>query len=110
MFHIIRRTEEDETSEITQELDRTYNTVPDFVHEVQDTPDDDPEFDLTGVCEAGEVYVVAGEKGLGQDEPRDRGLKKMPRNLRVRQNPQSRHSSVALTDEFDPSFMRTSKT
>jgi hypothetical protein len=48
----------------------------DFVHEVQDALDDDPEFDLTGVCEADEIYVVAGEKGLDYDEPCDRGLKK----------------------------------
>ncbi len=59
-----------------QELDRTYKTVLDFVHEVQDALDDDPECDLTGVCEADEIYVVAGEKGLDQNEPRDRGLKK----------------------------------
>ena len=76
MFHIIRGMEEDKTAEITRELDRTYKTVLDFVHEVQDALNDDPEFDLTGVCEADEVYVVAGEKGLDQDEPRDRGLKK----------------------------------
>jgi transposase-like protein len=76
MFHIIRGMEEDKTAEITQELDRTYKTVLDFVHEVQDALDDDPEFDLTGICEADEIYVVAGEKGLDQDEPRDRGLKK----------------------------------
>jgi hypothetical protein len=77
--------EEVKTAEITQELDRTYKTVLNFVHEVQDVLDDDPKFDLTGVCEADELYVVAGEKGLDQDEPRDRGLKKGTRNLRVRQ-------------------------
>ena len=44
------------------------------LHEVQDTLDDHPEFDLTGVCETDEISVVAGEKGLDQDEPRDRGL------------------------------------
>ena len=48
----------------------------DFVHEVQDILDADPEFDLTGVCEADEVYVVAGEKGLKQESPRKRGFKK----------------------------------
>ena len=76
MFHIIRKMEEHTSNDIFQELDRTYKTFLDFVHEVQDAIDDDPEFDLTGVCEADEVYVVAGEKGLDQDEPRDRGLKK----------------------------------
>jgi len=36
MFHIIRGMEEDKTAEIIRELDRTYKTVLDFVHEVQD--------------------------------------------------------------------------
>jgi hypothetical protein len=76
MFHITRETEEDKTAEIIQEIDRNCKTVSDFVHEVQDALDDDPAFDLTGVCEVDEMYVVAGEKGLDQDEPRDRGLKK----------------------------------
>ena len=68
--------EESTTEQTVQELDRTYKTVLDFVHEVQDVLDTDPEFDLTGVCEADEVYVVAGEKGTKQESPRERGLKK----------------------------------
>ena len=36
------------------------------------------EFDLYGVCEADEVYVTAGEKGLEDEDgsPRERGLSK----------------------------------
>jgi len=45
-------------------------------HEVQDALEEDPEFALYGVCEADEVYVVAGEKGTKQASPRERGLKK----------------------------------
>ena len=73
------------TNDIFQELDRTYKTVLDFVHEVQDALEDDPEFDLYGVCEADEVYVVASEKGTKQASPRSCGLKKGTRNFRVRQ-------------------------
>jgi hypothetical protein len=76
MFYIIREMEESTTEKTVQELDRTYKTVLDFVHEVQDILYDNPEFDLTGVCEADETCVVASEKGLNQDEPHDRGLKK----------------------------------
>ena len=78
MFYIIRGMEEQTTNEIFEELDRTYKTVLDFVHEVQDALADDPAFDLSGVCEADEVYVVAGEKGLEDEEgsPRERGLSK----------------------------------
>jgi hypothetical protein len=36
------------TNDIFQELDRTYKTVLDFVHEVQDALEDDAEFDLYG--------------------------------------------------------------
>ncbi len=56
--------EESTTDQNFQELDRTYKTVLDFVQEVHDALDADPEFDLTGVCEADGVYVVAGEKAL----------------------------------------------
>ena len=76
MFHIIRKMEEHTTNDIFHELDRTYKTVLEFVHEVQGALADDPEFELSGVCEADEIYVVAGEKGLEQDDPRDRALKK----------------------------------
>jgi homoserine dehydrogenase len=76
MFHIISKMEGHTTNNIFQELDRTYKTVLDFVHEVQDALEEDPEFDLYGVCEADEVYVVAGEKGTKQASPRERGLKK----------------------------------
>ena len=78
MFHIIRGMEEHTTNEIVHELNRTYKTVLDFVHEVQDALAEDPEFDLSGVCAADEVYVVAGEKGLKDEEgsPRERRLSK----------------------------------
>ena len=62
MFHIIRGTEEDKIAQITQGLDRTCKTVFDFVHGVKDVLDDDPEFDLTGVCEDDEVYLLPVRK------------------------------------------------
>lgn len=68
--------EEHTTNEIFQELDRTYKPVLDFVHEVQDALDEDPEFDLSGVCEADEIYVIAGEKGENQESPCERRLTK----------------------------------
>jgi hypothetical protein len=54
--------EDHTTNDILQELDRTSKTVLDFVHEFQDALEEDPEFDLSGVCEADEFFVVAGEK------------------------------------------------
>lgn len=89
MFHIIRGMEEHTTNEIFQELDRTYKTVLDFVHEVQDALDEDPEFALSGVCEADEIYVVAGEKGENQESPRSRGLTKKDAEPSTQTNHQS---------------------
>jgi hypothetical protein len=89
MFHIISKMKGHATNDIFQELDRTYKTVLDFVHEVQDAPEDDPEFELSGVCEAAEVYVVAGEKDTKQTSPRSRGLKKRDEERSTRTNRQS---------------------
>ena len=101
MFHIISKMGGHTTDGIFQELDRTYKTVLDFVHEVQDALEGDPEFDLYGVCEADEVYVVARKKGTKQTSPRERGLKKETRNVRLGQTasrdtrpPERRMSSV----------------
>ncbi len=45
---------------------------------MQDVSGDIDEFELSEVCEADEIYVTAGEKGLEDEDesPRERGLKK----------------------------------
>jgi len=108
MFHIISKMKGHTTNNIFQELDRSYKTVLDFVHEVQDALDEDPEFDLYGVSEADEVYVVAGEKGTKQASPRSRGLKK-GRGTFESDEPPVVTLAVGPTDEFGPSFVRISK-
>ena len=96
MFHIIRGMEGNKTAQITQELDRTYKTVLAFAYELQDVVDYDPEFDLTGVCEADEVYVVASEKRVKQESPRERGLKKGREKFET-----DKPSVVTLVRHFD---------
>ena len=66
------------TAQIARDLDRDCEAILDFVHKVQDVSGDIDEFDLYGVCEADEVYVTAGEKGLEDEDgsPRERGLSK----------------------------------
>ena len=68
------------TAQIARDLDRDYEAVLDFVHEVQETSGNIDEFELSTVCEADEVYVTAGEKGIEKEDedesPRERGLKK----------------------------------
>jgi len=87
MFYIVKEMRSEPTAQIARDLDRDYEAVLNYVHKVQDVSGDIDEFDLYDVCEADEVYVTAGEKGLEDENgsPRSRGLKKGARNLRIRQ-------------------------
>ena len=87
MFYIVKEMRSERSAQIARDLDRDYEAVLNYVHKVQDVSGDIDEFDLYGVCEADEVYVTAGEKGLEDENesPRERGLKKGARNLRIRQ-------------------------
>lgn len=78
MCYIVTELRSEPTPQIARDLDRDYEAVLDFVHEVQDVSGDIDEFNLYDVCEADEVYVTAGEKGHEDEEssPRERGLPK----------------------------------
>jgi transposase-like protein len=78
MFYIVKEMRSEPTAQIARDLDRDYEAVLDFVHKVQDASGDIDEFELSEVCEADEIYVTAGEKGLEDEDesPRERGLKK----------------------------------
>ena len=78
MFYIVKEMRSERSAQIARDLDRDYEAVLNYVHKVQDVSGDIDEFDLYGVCEADEVYVTAGEKGLEDENesPRERGLKK----------------------------------
>lgn len=52
MFHIVGEIEETKPAQIARDLDRSYESVLDFVHVVRDNRDDDPGFDLSDVCES----------------------------------------------------------
>lgn len=64
MFHIIREMEEKQTTQIARQLDRSYKSVLGFVHKVQDSRDEDAEFDLFSVCDVNEGYMTANENGI----------------------------------------------
>ena len=78
MFYIVKEMRSEPTAQIARDLDRDYEAVLDFVHEVQEASGKIDEFELSEVCEADEVYVTAGEKGIEKENesPRERGLKK----------------------------------
>jgi len=64
-----------------------YEAVPDFVHGVQDATSSISEMKLKDVYEADEIYVIAGEKGVEDEDesPRRTDSQKGGRNLRRRQ-------------------------
>ena len=78
MFYIVKEMRSEPTAQIARDLDRDYEAVLNFIHKVQDVSSDIDEFDLYDVCEADEIYVTAGEKGLEDEDgsPRQRGLSK----------------------------------
>jgi len=78
MFYIVKEMRSETIAQIVRDLDRDYEAVLDFVYEVQDVSGEIDEFDLHGVCEADEVYVTAGKKGIEDEDgsPRERGLSK----------------------------------
>jgi transposase-like protein len=91
MFYIVKEMRSEQTAQIARDLDRDYEAVLDFVHEVQDVSGDIDEFALYDVCEADEIYVTAGEKGR-EDEtlsPRERGLSKRGAETSTQTNHQS---------------------
>jgi len=80
MFYIIKEMESKSTSMIAMELDRDYESVLRFVHEVQGVACRHlSEFTLEGVIELDETYPHAGNKGVKQRKPRKRGLRKRGR-------------------------------
>ena len=87
MFYIIKEMRSEPTAQIARDLDRDYEAVLNFVHEVRETSGNIDEFELSEVCEVDEIYVTAGEKGREDEDssPRERGLKKGTWRLRGRQ-------------------------
>jgi transposase-like protein len=78
MFYIVTEMRSEQTAQIARDLNRDYEAVLDFVHEVEDVSGKIDEFDRYDICEADEIYVAAGEKGLEDENgsSRQRGLTK----------------------------------
>jgi transposase-like protein len=68
MFYIVKEMQSELTAQIARDLDRDYEAVLDFAHEVQDASGDIDESDLYDVCEVNEIYVTAGEKEHEDEE------------------------------------------
>ena len=78
MFYMIKEMRSVPTARIAEDLGRDSDAVLDFRHTVQEACGEIDEISLSEVCEADEIYVTAGEKGVEKEDEdgRDRGLKK----------------------------------
>ena len=81
LFYMLKETRSVPTAQIARDLNRDYEAVLNFVHEVQDRCNDITDLTLSDVCEADEIHVTAGEKGIDQESPRERGLSKRDAEL-----------------------------
>ena len=64
MLYTVKGMRPEPTAQIARDLDRDYEAVLAFVHEVQEASGNIDEFELSEVCRADEVYATAGEKGI----------------------------------------------
>lgn len=65
------------SAQIAADLGRDKDAVLDFRHAVQEVCGEIDKITVSKVCEADEIYVTAGEKGVEKEdeEGRNRGLK-----------------------------------
>ncbi len=79
------------SAQIASELQRDYEAVLNFCHDLQELCGELDDLTLSDVCEADEIYVTAGEKGIEKEgkSPRLRGLKKRDEGASNRTNRQS---------------------
>ena len=80
MFYMIKEMRSVPTAQIASDLHRDYEAVLNFRHDLQELCGELTGLTLSDVCEADEIYVTAGEKGIEKEDedesPRKRGLKK----------------------------------
>ena len=101
MFYMIKEMRSVPTAQIASELHRDYEAVLNFRHDLQELCDELDDLTLSDVCEADEIYVAADEKGIEKEgeSPREHGLKKWTRKLRIGQT---------ASRDTRPSLRRTS--
>ena len=77
MFYILKEMENKSTLQISKELGRKYDSVLAFVREMQEIAEKiEGKISLKDLVEIDEIYITAGEKGIKQDRPRRRGLRR----------------------------------
>jgi hypothetical protein len=67
MFYMIKEMRSVPTAKIASDLDRDYEAVLNFRHDLQELCGELTKLTLSDVCETDEVYVTAGEKGIEKD-------------------------------------------
>lgn len=67
MFYMIKEMRSVPTAQIASELERDYEAVLNFRHDLQEVCGELDDLMLSDVCEADEIYVTAGEKGIEKE-------------------------------------------
>ena len=91
MFYMIKEMRSVPTAQVASDLERDYEAVLNFRHDLQEMCGQLDDLTLSDVCEADEIYVTAGEKGIEKEDesPRSRGLKKRGEKASSRTNRRS---------------------
>ncbi len=95
MLYIIKEMRSVTFAQIASELERDYEAVLNFRHDLQELCGELDDMTLSEVCEADEIYVRAGEKGVEKEDesPRERGLKKGRGSFEPDTRPSERRTS-----------------
>ena len=75
MFYILKEMEAKSSLQISEEVGRDYDSVLNFVHEVQALASS-KSIGIEGILELDEAYIHSGEKGKKKDRPRGRASRK----------------------------------
>ena len=93
MFYMIKEMRSVPTAPIASDLERDYEAVLNFRHDLHELCGELNGLTLSDVCEADEIYVTAGEKGIEKEDedesPCERGLKKRGAEATSQTNRQS---------------------
>lgn len=91
MFHMSKEMRSVPSAQNASDLDRDDEAVSNFRHDLQELCAEWTELTLSDVCEADDLSITSGEKGIEKEEEEgvenlcERGLKILARKLRVRQ-------------------------
>ena len=70
MFYVIKEMRSVPAAQTASDLERDYEAVLNFRHGLQELCGELNGLTLSDACEADEIYVIAGEKGIEEEDDR----------------------------------------